>query len=387
VLVLLIGFAVVFVLKNHDSDQLASRTASDAGAPPLVDVATVKSAAATSQLTLPGETAAWYEATIYARVDGYVGKWFVDIGDHVEEGQLLASIETPELDAELEAARAKLKAASADVQVREAEARFADSTYQRWKDSPKGVVSEQETQDKKAGYESAAARVTAASAQVNLAQGEVDRLTAFEKFKRVVAPFKGTITQRRIDIGNLVTAGSTASTTSLYRLVQDDPIRVFVDVPQNAASSVTVGSSVDIKTSGANSRIYAGKITRTANAVDPQARTLRAEVDIPNHDGSLISGLYVEAALHLESNGVSEVPAAALMLRSGGPQVAVIIGDRVEFRNVSIAEDDGSFVKLASGVRPGDKIVLNISSEIADGEKVHVSESDGQLAGAQAAVK
>jgi RND family efflux transporter MFP subunit len=384
---LLLGFFAVYALKTGDAHRLAAATAADAATAPPVDVARVTPAAATSLLTLPGETAAWYGTTIYARVDGYVGKWLVDIGDHVVEGQVLATIETPELDAELDAAHAKLNAALADVQVREAEARFADSTYRRWKDSPKGVVSEQETEDKKAGYESAEAKLSSAQAQVKLVQAEVDRLGAFQKFKQVTAPFKGTITQRQIDIGNLVTAGSTASTTPLYRLIQDDPIRVFVQVPQNAAASMKVGTAVEVATSGTNSRSYPGQITRTSDAVDPQARTLQVEVDIANHDESLVPGLYVEAAFHLETRGISEIPAAALMFRSKGPQVAVIDGDHVRFRNVTIAEDDGSTVELTGGVQAGDKVVLNISSLIADGDKVQVDDDATAPAAVQSAAR
>jgi RND family efflux transporter MFP subunit len=381
---LLLSFIGVYGLRMRDADSLATATAADVAAAPPVDVATVKPPAATSLLTLPGETAAWYATTIYARVDGYVAKWFVDIGDHVQEGQVLASIETPELDAELDAARAKLNAAMADVQVREAEARFADSTYQRWKNSPKGVVSEQETEDKKAGFESAQAKLSAAHAQVSLAQGEVDRLKAFQKFKQVTAPFKGTITQRRIDIGNLVTAGSSASTTPLYRLVQDDPIRVFVSVPQNAAPSMKVDTAVDVMTTGTESRSFPGKITRTSDAVDPQARTLQVEVDLPNPDETLVPGLYVEANFHLANSGVSEVPAAALIFRTEGPQVAVIEGDHVTFHKVTIAEDNGTTVSVSSDVKNGDKVVLNISSEIGDGDKVQVTGADDAGAATQA---
>ncbi len=145
---------------------------------------------------------------------GYVAKWYVDIGDHVKSGQLLALIDTPELDAELAAARAKLQVAQAQVKVKQADAAFARSTYERWRDSPKGVVSEQEREDKKAGDASAAAQLEAARAQVQLDQADVDRLSAFEQFKRVTAPYDGTIIERRIDIGNLVTAGSSSSTTS-----------------------------------------------------------------------------------------------------------------------------------------------------------------------------
>ena len=171
-------------------------------------------------MTLPGETAAWYESTIYARVDGYVATWNVDIGDHVKKGQVLATIDTPDLDAKLAAARAKVKASRALVVARQADADFAKTTYQRWKDSPKGVVSEQERDAKKAGYDSAVANLNEAKAQVGLDQADVDRYTALTQFKQVVAPYDGTITERHIDIGNLVTDGRT-NTTPLYRMVED----------------------------------------------------------------------------------------------------------------------------------------------------------------------
>jgi RND family efflux transporter MFP subunit len=376
--VLLLGLVLVYVFKMYSAYELAGATASDIAAAPPVDVATVNAVPPTMPLKLPGETAAWYEATIYSRVNGYVGKWSVDIGDHVKAGQILATIVTPELDAELAAAQAKLNAADAGVLVRQAQAEFADTTYQRWKNSPKGVVSEQETEDKKASYASAKAELTAARAQVGVAQDDVDRLNAFQKFKQVVAPFDGIVTERKIDIGNLVTAGSSASMVPLYRIAQNDPIRVFVQVPQDAAASMKVGTAVDIMTDGTNSQTFSGTIARTSNAVDPQARTLRVEVDIPNHTGILISGLYVEAIFHVPSKGVSEVPAAAMIFRSEGPEVAVVKGDHLEFRKVSIAEDNGNIVDLTSGVQPGENVVLNISSALADGEKVAVSAVDGQ---------
>jgi RND family efflux transporter MFP subunit len=385
--VLLLGFITVYTLKSRDASELAAATAAEVAAPPSVDIAIAKPAPKTGVLTLPGETAPWYGATIYARVDGYVGKWQADIGDHVAAGQVLATIETPDLDAQLAAARAKRDAAAANVKVSEAEAHFAESTYQRWKGSPKGVVSEQETEDKQAAFESAAAKLTASRAQVELAQGDVDRLRAFEQFKQVTAPFAGTITQRKIDIGNLVTAGSTASTTPLYQMVQDDPIRVFVDVPQDAAGSMKIGTPVDVATSGKQHRTYAGTIARTSASVDPLARTLKVEIDLPNHDESLVPGLYIDAAFHLEAGGVAEVPAAALMFRSSGPQVAVIDGDRVKFHDVTIAEDNGTSVALADGVHEGDRVVLNISSQIADGEAVRVVDASAPPAGVTAAAR
>jgi RND family efflux transporter MFP subunit len=378
--VLLVGFFVVHSIRSHSADRLAAATAILAAAPPLVDVVTVQSAPRTDVLSLPGEAAAWYESTIYARVDGYVEKWFVDIGDQVHEGQVLATIQTPRLDARLVAAQARLRAAEAQVEVGKAQARFARSTYERWNNSPKGVVSEQEREDKKAAYESAQARCDAAVAQVNLAQAEVDRLTASEQFKKVRAPFTGIIVQRQVDIGNLVTADSTGGNTPLYRMTKNDPIRIFVDAPQSVAASMKVGTPAHISVRNLPGRSFDGTITRTANAVDTTARTLRVEVDLPNPDGTLVPGSYVQVAFGLDTDGVSQVPAAALVFGVRGPQVAVVDGNRaVAFRNVSIARDNGDVVELASGVRPGERVALNISSQIADGETVRLS-TDGDVA-------
>jgi RND family efflux transporter MFP subunit len=296
---------------------------------------------------------------------------------------VLATIETPTLDAQLVAAQARLRAADAEVTVREAEARFARSTYERWNNSPKGVVSEQEREEKKAASESAQARKNAAVAQVNLAQAEVDRLAASKGFKEVRAPLTGVIVQRQIDIGNLVTAGSTSGNTPLYRMTENDPIRIFVFAPQSAAASMKVGTPAHISVSNVQGRSFDGTITRTANAVDANARTLRVEVDLPNPDGALVPGLFVQAAFSLHTQGVSQVPAAALVFGVSGPQVAIVGSNgSVEFRNVSIARDNGGVVELASGVRPGEKVALNISSQIADGAKVRLSTDDGDVAGA-----
>ena len=369
--VLLLAFLVVHFTKWHAERGLAHETRTAATTLPAVDVVVVHGGSASASLTLPGETAAWYESTIYARVSGYVAKWYVDIGDQVKSGQQLALIDTPELDAELLAAKAKLQVSQAQVKVKEADAAFAASTYARWRDSPKGVVSEQEREDKKAGDSSALAQLEAARAQVNADQADVDRLTAFEQFKHVTAPYAGTIVERRIDIGNLVTAGSSNNTTSLYRIAQDDPIRVFVDVPQSAAPDLMkVGVAATISTDDLSGRTIVGHITRTSEAVDPKARTFRAELDIPNPGRRL----YVQVGFQLQNNGMSQIPAAALLFSAGGPKVAVVEGDgSVRFQSVTIGRDDGDRVELSSGVTEGERLVLNISNQIVAGEKVRVS--------------
>lgn len=378
---LLTGFVTAHTIRSKSAERLATETMAHATAPPLVDVATVQSPSPTDGLTLPGEAAAWFESTTHARVDGYVGKWFVDIGDQVQEGQVLATIETPELDAQLSAAQARLRAAEAEVEVRKTQLGFTRSTYDRWNDSPKGVVSEQEREDKRAAYDSAQSRLSAAVAQINFAQADVDRLMASEQFKQVRAPFTGTIVQRRIDIGDLVTAGSTTGHTPLYRMTKNDPIRIFVQAPQSVAASMKIGTPVHVSVRDLQGRTFDGTITRTANAVDTNARTLRVEIDLPNADGALVPGSYVQATFDLRAQGLAQVPAAALVFRTSGPQVAVLGDDgAVAFRNVAIARDNGSVVDLASGAHPGEQVVLNISSQIADGEKVRVSQPAEEVA-------
>ena len=175
---------------------------------PTVALISLQHGASTQRMVLPGTVQAWYEAPIYARVPGYLKDWYFDYGAHVKKGDVLAEIETPDLDAQLAAAQAKLNSAQAVVEVREAEKQFAETTYQRWRDSPKGVVSEQEQESKQADYNSAVARVLAAKAEAAADQGEVDRLQALEGFKKILAPFDGVVTARETDIGALINAGS-----------------------------------------------------------------------------------------------------------------------------------------------------------------------------------
>jgi RND family efflux transporter MFP subunit len=387
-IVLVVGFITVHFIKSYHSSTLDKATDESASAPPLVNVITIGKSPDALALKLPGETAAWYASTIYARVDGYVGKWNVDIGDTVKKGQVLALIETPDLDAQLAASQAKLKAAEALVVARQSDAAFAKTTYDRWRDSPKGVVSEQEREAKKAGHDSAVAQLNEAQAQVALDKADVDRYSVLAKFKQVTAPYDGKIAERHIDIGNLVTAGSTSSTTPLYKIVQNDPMRVFVDAPQSATSDMKVGVVAKITASNIPNHVFEGTITRTADAIDPQARTLRVEVDIPNPDQLLVSGMYVDVAFDVATQGMLQVPAAALVFRSSGPQVAVVDKDKhITFRKITIARDNGNTVELGSGVAVGDTIALNVSNQITEGQTVEISDSKEGTANASASKK
>jgi RND family efflux transporter MFP subunit len=378
VIVLAVLFVIVSIARLLHAHSVAKAGEAAFASPPPVDTVIAKPANLGQDLVLPGETAAWYESTIYARVNGYVSKWLVDIGDHVQKGQVLAVIETPELDAELEAARAQLKSSQSQVVARQAEAEYSKTTNERWRDSPKGVVSEQERESKKADYQSAVAHLYAANAQVNLDKSKVDQYTALAEFKQVKAPFDGTITERKIDVGNLVTAGSGSTTTPMYRMAQTDPLRIFVEVPQSAAGELmNSGVPAEIRATGVVGDVFSGKIARSAESMNSQARTMKVEVDMPNADHKLVPGMYVNVAFNLPPRGLVEVPAAALIFRSSGTQVAHVDDNgKVAFQTVSIARDNGNLVELSSGVRPGDRLVLNISSQIAAGQTVAVNEPD-----------
>ena len=270
VIMLAVCFVIVTIARLLHAHSVARAGETAYSTPAPVDVVIARPASAGQDLVLPGETAAWYESTIYARVNGYVSKWLVDIGDHVEKGQVLAIIETPELDAELEAARAQLKSSQSQVIARQAEAEFSRTTNERWRDSPKGVVSDQERESKKADYESSEARLYAAKAQVDLDKSKVDQYSAMAEFKQVKAPFDGTITERNIDVGNLVTAGSGSTTTPMYRMAQMDPLRIFVDVPQSAAGELmNSGVPAEIHAAGAMGGVFSGKIAQVRGIHQP----------------------------------------------------------------------------------------------------------------------
>jgi RND family efflux transporter MFP subunit len=386
---LVLCFLAVGILRFFDERAVAKQSEAAYATPQPVDVVVAQPATAGQALVLPAQTAAWYETTIYARVNGYVARWLVDIGDHVKKGQILATIETPELDAELAAAKAALRSSQAQVAAREAEAEFGKTTHERWRDAPKGVVSEQERESKKADYQSAEAHLYAAEAQVALDKSRVEQYSALTEFKRVIAPFDGTITERKIDIGNLVTAGSGSTTTPLYRMSQTDPLRIFVDVPQSAAGELmNPGVPAEIRATGAVGGVFSGKIARSAESISAQARTMRVEVDMPNVEHRLVPGMYVNVAFQLQPRGLVEVPAAALIFRTSGTQVArVDANSKVEFQNVQIARDNGSLVELTSGVKPGDRLVLNISSQIASGQPVSANDTAPAAPGKPLAAK
>ena len=371
------GFFLVKSLKARNKAALAASTDLQSQEAPTVEIITVTHAPPSEALRLPAEARGWYGSAIYARVSGYLTNWLVDIGDRVKKNQVLAIIDTPELDAQLEAAKAQLKASEAEVKVKEADAEFAKSTYERWQGSAKGVVSDQEREDKKAGHATAEAKLNAARARVNLDKSNIDRLTFLAQFKQVTAPYDGVITERRVDVGDLVTAGSTSNTSPLFEISQYDQIRVFANVPQRASGETSVGTAAAITASEFPSEVFEGKITRTSQSIDPQARTLRVEIDLPNASQKLLPGMYLKVAFKLRPRTSVQIPASALVFKTGGPQVAVIRSNNtVKFIDVQIGRDNGNTVDIAAGLSGGERVALNINNQIRDGSGVTVKDND-----------
>ena len=203
------------------------------------------------------------------------------------------------------------------------------------------------------------------------------------QFKQVTAPFDGVITERRVDIGDLVTAGSTASTTPLFGVAQYDQIRVFADVPQRVSAELAVGSTAQVLANEYPNRTFDGTISRTSQAIDPHARTMRVEVDLRNEGLALVPGMYVQVRFQLKPTKFLQVPASAMLFRASGPQVALIDHDqRVKFQDVSIARDNGKVVEIASGLSEGDLVAVNISNQIANGQKVTGAQNGQPASGA-----
>ena len=342
---------------------------------PTVAIVMPQAEAHGTQLVLPGNIAAWYEAPIYARVSGYVKRWNFDYGAHVKKGQVLAVIDTPDLDAQFAAAKATLNAARARVNVFKADMQFAQSTYARWRDSPQGVVSEQERESKKAAYASAVAQYDAAIADVKSDEGAVDRLQALEQFKDITAPFDGVVTARNTDIGDLITAGSASSAPQLFRMADVHKMRVFVQVPQAMSGSIQPGMTADLDLPQYPDRTFRAVVATTAQAINPAARTLLVELHATNPGGVLQPGTYAEVHFNLPPNThVLTIPTTALVFRESDLQVAVVgPGGRVELKQITLGRDLGNDVRVLGGLSPSDRVINNPPDSLVNGEVVNMA--------------
>ena len=342
---------------------------------PTVALISVQHGAATQRLVLPGTVQAWYDAPIYARVPGYLKDWYFDYGAHVKKGDVLAEIETPDLDAQLAAALAKLNSAQAVVVVREAEKQFAETTYQRWRDSPSGVVSVQEQESKQADYNSAIARVRAAQAEAAADQGEVDRLEALEGFKKILAPFDGVVTARETDIGALINAGSGNNGPELFRVADIHEMRVYVQVPQQLSAGIQQGLTAELHLPQYPDKTFKATVATTSSAINMSARTLLVELHAENNNDELQPGAYAQVTFELPSDpNIVHVPTSALIFRERGTEIAVVgPDDKVELKPVKIGRNLGTQVEILSGLSPSDRVINSPPDSLGAGDDVHIA--------------
>jgi RND family efflux transporter MFP subunit len=374
-LLIAIGIAVAGILaRRHQESEVTKWTMEQAT--PTVATITPRHGVSGQQLVLPGDIEAWYEAPIYARVSGYLKDWYADYGAHVQKGQLLADIDAPDLDAQLAAAKAKLASAQAQVKVREAERNFADTTYARWRDSPKGVVSEQETESKKAESGSAAARYNAALADANVNQSQVDQLTALEDFKRIVAPFDGIVTARNTDVGALINAGSGGNGPQLFRVADVHEMRVFVQVPQEMSATVHKGLTADLVLPQYPDKTFRAVVATTSEAINKTSRTLLVELHADNVDKLLQPGTFAEVHFNLANNpGAIRIPTSALVFREDGVQVAILgAGNKVELKSVKLGRNLGTEFEVLKGLSVTDTVINSPPDSLSEGEVVKVTQ-------------
>lgn len=340
---------------------------------PQVRTAAVRASPGTESVSLPATTSAFSAANIFARASGYVNKREVDIGDRVKAGQLLAEIVAPELDHQIAQAEATYGQLKAALQQAEANRELAKVTWDRdgplvkqgWLTAQQGTTDIQTLKAQEAAVSVAQANVVAEEAQLQVLHQQ-------KLYQRVVAPFDGVITQRNIDIGSLVQADATSG-TFMFTIQQGNVIRTQVFVPQDEAFGLTPGIDAVVHVPEIPDRSFPGKVTRIADALQPGSRTLLTEIDIPNPDGALASGIYCTVELHIPRKTPGfKVSADAVIFNADGLQVAVVENGVVHLRKVSVLRDLGSEVEINSGVKAGDQVILSPAVDLADGSKVRV---------------
>jgi RND family efflux transporter MFP subunit len=341
---------------------------------PLVRVVAVKASAAPRVVDLAGNMQAFDAATLYARATGYIAQRNVDIGSRVHKGDVLAVISAPDLDQQLEQARAQLLQMQASLQQAVAQRAFAHVTNQRTsKLVTEGWASRQQGDQDRTTFSTQSAAVGVAQANVAAAQAAVDRLVELTGFEKVTAPFDGVITARDIDVGNLVTADATTG-TSLFSIAHNDVLRVQVYVPQEDFFGLKDGQDATLTVPQLPGKTFHGRVARNAASLASTTRTLLAEVDVDNRDGALSPGLY--GIVHIEEprqNPVVTVPSQAVIFDKNGLSVAVMEGDHIAIRHLDVAADNGATLDVRAGLKDGDQVILSPPVDAADGMKVRTS--------------
>ena len=352
---LLLAAGIVPRLRAHDKLVAASREISR----PAVVVTNVTRSAVNPELILPANVRAFEETALYSRANGYLRQWLVDIGGKVEAGQVLAEIDTPELDQELNQSRAALAQAEANLVL-------AKSTAERWAALLKDRAVSQQEVDEKAGA------LAARQADANAAAAAVGRLAQLASYKQITAPFAGIVTRRNVDTGALILAGGSGNANPLFTVAKISTLRVFVDVPQARMRDVAADLPVRIRVSEFPGRTFSGKVVRTAGALDPATRTLLTEVQVDNRDGALMPGIHAEVQIELaQSEPPIVVPATSVMNRGEGPLVALVnSAQTVRLQKVQLGRDLGSSIEVVAGLADHSVIVLNPSDTLRDGAQL-----------------
>jgi RND family efflux transporter MFP subunit len=361
VIVLVVLGAVTLFQRRAQYQALAKET--ETLAIPTVAVFHASVESAEEDLVLPGAMQAYVESPIYARTNGYLKKWYHDIGSRVRHGDLLADIDTPEVDQQLSQARAELNTAQAN-------ANLSKITAARYQELIKtDGVSKQEV-------DNAVGDLEAKLANVKSAEANVRRLEEMESFKHIYAPFSGVIIRRSVDTGTLINAGNGGATQQLFSLAQTDPIRAYVSVPEAYAPSIRAGLGAYLELTQYPGQKFQGKVVRTAESIDPGTRTLLTEVDVPNHNGALLPGGYAQAHLQVKVTGARlAVPVNALLFRSEGLRAVVVDANhKTHLRALTVGRDYGTTLEVLQGLDANDWIVLNPADSLDDGQDVHVKE-------------
>jgi RND family efflux transporter MFP subunit len=338
---------------------------------PELRIEKVKAVDSPREFHLPATTQAFDSATIFARQSGYIAQRLVDIGSRVSSGDLLAVISAPEVDDQLTQARAQLKQMQAALEQNEANRSLAAATSKRFTPLVQQGWETKQTGDQyRYGLEAQNAAVDVAKSNIQAQQAQIARLERQQSYERVVAPFNGVITQRNIDVGSLVTADVTSG-TPLFAISHDNVLRVQVRVPQEVALQLKPGMDATLDIPEIPGRSFGGKVARTANALDPLSRTLLVEADIANPGGTLTSGLYGTVHFLIPRRApVIMVPASALIFDQHGLRVAVYADGKAHLHKVGIGEDDGAIVQIATGLEPGQEIIVAPPAGLADGARV-----------------
>jgi len=368
-------FLAGFLPRHRAEKSLVAATAADASAAPAVTVVHPRIDTNARTLTLPGSLQALEATAVYARATGYVRRWLTDIGDHVTEGQLLAELDTPDLDQQLRQARATLGQMKASLEQASANRDYAAITATRYQELlAQRYVSQQDADQTRAQAQVGVANVHAAQSAVAAQSANVRQLEQLKAFARITSPFAGTITERNVERGTLVTPGS-ASGKPLYMIAISNPLRLFVKVPQPLASGITAGMPAKVRVRQYPGRDFEARITRTAGALDPATRTLNVEAQVANDKGELLPGAYADVTFAAPlAHGVTVIPASALVVDSQGTRVAEVdAGSKVHFVPVQVGRDQGQEVEIVDGLTGRESVIDSPAGNLVEGALVKVN--------------